>query len=179
MPLFRVLRQPFGAFVENSDGRRGRSRLLDPPRAPTARPERMGTCCTRSVISRHTAGVDEILEVLWSDYHGAAILGDAGQIARIPHKGCRLEIVATATTAHHGVSLLLPGQVLRYKRSLFILDRLELPSGTKVGLWHFVGFRLRLLPNRRPPTPVEDIIVKQARGEAVQASPAPGVSPPR
>jgi len=39
MPLFRVLRQPFGAFVENPDGRRGRSRLLDPPRAPTARPK--------------------------------------------------------------------------------------------------------------------------------------------
>jgi hypothetical protein len=64
-----------------------------------------------------------------------------GQIARIPHNGCRLEIVATATTAHHGVSLLLPGQILRYKRSLFILDRLELPSGTEVGLGHFVDFK--------------------------------------
>jgi len=131
----------------------------------------MGTCCTRSVISRHTAGVDEILEVLWSDYHGAAIFGDAGQIARIPHKGCRLEIVATATTAHHGVSLLLPGQVLRHRRSLFILDRLELPGGTKVGLWHFVGFKLRLLPNRTLPKPMADNIVKQAHGEVVQPSP--------
>jgi hypothetical protein len=131
----------------------------------------MGTCCTRSVISRHTAGVDEILEVLWSDYHGAAIFGDAGQIARIPHKGCRLEIVATAMTAHHGVSLLLPGQVLRHKRSLFILDRLELPGGTKVGLWHFVGFKLRLLPNRTLPKPMADNIVKQAHGEVVQPSP--------
>jgi len=116
----------------------------------------MGACCTRSLISHHTAKVDEILEVLWSDYHGAAIFGDAGQIARIPHEGCRLEILATATTAHPGVSLLLPGQVLRYKRSLFILDRLELPSGTKVGLWHFIGFKLRLLPNMTPPTRIED-----------------------
>jgi hypothetical protein len=131
----------------------------------------MGTCCTRSVISRHTAGVDEILEVLWSDYHGAAIFGDAGQIARIPHKGCRLEIVATAMTEHHGVSLLLPGHVLRHKRSLFILDRLELPGGTKVGLWHFVGFKLRLLPNRTLPKPMADNIVKQAHGEVVQPSP--------
>jgi hypothetical protein len=139
----------------------------------------MGACCTRSFISHHTAKEDEILEVLWSDYHGAAIFGDGGQIARIPHNGCRLEIVATATTAHRGVSLLLPGQVLRYKRSLFILDRLELPSGTTVGLWHFVGFKLRLLPNMTPPTPMEDIIVKQARGEAVQPSPAPGVIPLR
>ncbi len=139
----------------------------------------MGAYCTRSLIPRHTAKVDEIMDVRWSDYHGAAIFGDGREIACIPHKGCRLEIVATAKTAHHGVNLLLPGQVLRYRRSLFILDRLELPNGTKVGLWHFVGFKLRLSPNMTPPPPTEDIIVKQARGEAVQPSPAPGVSSPR
>ena len=137
----------------------------------------MGAYCTRALIPRHTAKVDEIMKVLWSDYHGAALFGDRREIACIPHKGCRLEIVGTAETAHHGVNLLLPGQVLRYKRSLFILDRLELPSGTKVGLWHFVGFKLRLSPNVTLPPPTEDIVVGQARGEPVQ--PAPGVSSPR
>jgi hypothetical protein len=136
----------------------------------------MGAYCTRSLIPRHQAKVDEIMEVLWSDYHGAAIFGDGREIACLPHKGCRLEIVATAKTAHRGVNLLLPGQVLRYRRSLFILDRLELPSGTKVGLWHFVGFKLRLSPNMTLQPPTEDIVVQQAHGEAVQPSPAPGVT---
>lgn len=136
----------------------------------------MGAYCTRSLIPRHHAKVDEIMEVLWSDYHGAAIFGDGREIACLPHKGCRLEIVATAKTAHHGVNLLLPGQVLRYRRSLFILDRLELPSGTKVGLCHFVGFKLRLSPNMTLQPPTEDIVVQQAHGEAVQPSPAPGVT---
>jgi hypothetical protein len=139
----------------------------------------MGVYCTRSVISRHTAKVDEILEVLWSDYHGAVTFGDGRQIACLPHNDCRLEIVETAKTAHHEVSLLLPRQVLRYKRSLLFLDRLELPNGTKVGLWHFVGFKLRLSPNVTLPMLTEDIVVKQARGDTVQPSPAPGVSSPR
>jgi len=119
------------------------------------------------------------LEVLWSDYHGAAIFGDGREIACLPHKDCRLEIVATAKTTHHAVSLLRPGQVLRYRRSIFLLDRLELPNGTRVGLWHFVGFKLRLSPTVTLPTLTEDINVKQARGDAVQPSPAPGVRSPR
>jgi len=104
----------------------------------------MGAYCTRSFIPRHTAKVDEIMEVRWSDYH-----------------------------------LLLPGQVLRYKRSLFILDRLELPCGTKVGLWHFVGFKLRLSPKVTLPPPAEDVIVKQAHNQAVHPAHAPGVTLPR
>jgi hypothetical protein len=39
------------------------------------------------------------MEVLWSDYHGAALFGDRGEIACNPHGGCRLEIAATAETA--------------------------------------------------------------------------------
>jgi hypothetical protein len=126
----------------------------------------MGAYCTRALIPRHTAEVGEIMEVLWSDYHGAALFGDRREIACIPHKGCRLEIVATAETSHPEVNLLLPGQVLRYKRNFFILDRLELPSGAKVGLWHFVGFKLRLAPGMTLPPPREDIIVERARIES-------------
>jgi hypothetical protein len=106
----------------------------------------MGAYCTLALIPRHTAKVGEVIQVLWSDYHGAALFGDRQEIACIPHKGCRLEIVATAETSHREVDLLLPGQVLRYKRAFFIFDRFELPSGVKVGLWHFVGFKLRLAP---------------------------------
>jgi hypothetical protein len=105
------------------------------------------------------------MEVLRSDYHGAALFGDRREIACIPHQGCWLEIVATAETAHHEVNLLRPGQVLQYKRSFFTLDRLELPSRTKVGLWHFVGFKLRLPASLTPPPQTEDIIVALARGE--------------
>ncbi len=139
----------------------------------------MGAYCIRSLIPHHTAQVDEIMDVLWSDYYGAALFGNGREIACIPHQGCRIEIVATAQTAHPGVSLLLPGQVLRYTRSLFIFDRLELPSGTKVGLWNFVGFKLRLVPNVTPPRPREDASVNRARDEAVQPTPALGVSSSR
>jgi len=139
----------------------------------------MGVYCTRSLIAPHTAQAEEILEVLWSDYHGAVIFGDGQRTACLPHNDCRLEIVETAKTAHHEVSLLLPGQVLRYKRSLLLLDRLELPNGTKPGLWHFVGFKLRLSPNVTRPTLTEDITVKQTRGNALQPWPAPGANTTR
>lgn len=36
----------------------------------------MGAYCTRALIPRHTAKVDEVMEVLWSDSHGAALFGD-------------------------------------------------------------------------------------------------------
>jgi hypothetical protein len=128
----------------------------------------MGAYCTRTRIPHHPAKVDETLEVLWSDYYGAALFGDPGEIACIPHGGCRLEIVAMAETAHPEVNLLLPGQVLRYKRVFFIFDRLELASGAKVGLWHFVGFKLRLAPTVMLPPPTEDLVVEQARRELIR-----------
>jgi hypothetical protein len=121
----------------------------------------MGAYCIRALTPRHTAEVG-----VWSDYYGAALFGDRREIACIPHQGCRLEIVATAETSHPEVNLLLPGQVLRYKRAFFILDRLELPSGAKVGLWHFVGCKLRLAPGVTRPPPREDIIVERARIES-------------
>ncbi len=98
-------------------------------------------------LPRHAAKIDEIVEVLWSDYYGAALFGDEEGIACLPYKGCRLEIVATGESSHHDVNLLLPGQVLRYKGSFCFLDRFELPSGTTIGLWHLVGFKLRLVSN--------------------------------
>ncbi len=73
----------------------------------------------------------------------------------------------------------MPGQVIRYERSFFLRDRFELPGGTTVGLWHFVGFKLRLAPSVTLPPPTEDIIVEQARGEPVRPAPALGVSSPR
>jgi hypothetical protein len=96
------------------------------------------------------------MEVLWSDYYGAALLGDEGEIACLPHKGCRLEVVATAEGSHQEVNLVLPGQVIRYKGSFCFLDRFELPSGTTVGLWHLVGFKFRLLPDAITPVPSEN-----------------------
>jgi len=98
-------------------------------------------------LPRHTAQSDEIMEVRWSDYYGAAVFGDDGEIARLPHKGCRLEVLATAKSSHQEVNRVLPGQVIRYGGSSCCLDRFELPSGTTVGLWHLVGFKLRVLPN--------------------------------
>jgi len=94
--------------------------------------------------------------VLWSDYYGAALVGAEGEIACLPHKGCRLEVVATAESSHREVNLILPGQVIRYKGSLCFLDRFELPSGTTVGLWHLVGFKVRLVSGAITSVPSED-----------------------
>jgi hypothetical protein len=102
------------------------------------------------------------MEVLWSDYYGAVIFGDRREIACIPHTGCRLEIVATPPISHRKVHRLLPGQVVRYKRSFFFCDRFELPGGAKVGLRHLVGFKLQLAPRMTLP-PIEDAILRGGR----------------
>ena len=55
----------------------------------------MGAYCTLDSIRRHPAGLGEIMEVRrLSTYYDAAMFGDRGEIACIPHKGCLLEIVA-------------------------------------------------------------------------------------
>src|SRR5713226_2908460 len=113
----------------------------------------------RYIPFRSGATVGEIMEVRWVDYDGAALFGDKRKIACIPHKGCRLEIVAAVATAHREVNLLLPGAVIRYKRSLFLGDRFELPGGTKVSLRHLVGFKLQLAPSPTPPPAAEEVIV--------------------
>src|SRR5262249_20392591 len=73
--------------------------------------EVMGAYCLFTQVPHHAARIGEILEVWWSDYYGAALFGDGEEIACIPHAGCRLEIVATAPTAHRDVNLLLPGHI--------------------------------------------------------------------
>ena len=123
----------------------------------------MGASCLRALIPSHTALVGEIMEVLWSDYYGAVIFGDRREVACIPHKGCRLEIVATAEATHPRVNLLLPGHVIRYKRSFFFGDRFELPSGVTVGLAEFVGFKLQLAPSAAPVPPAEELILERER----------------
>jgi hypothetical protein len=75
---------------------------------------------------------------------GLVVFGERGEIACLPHHGCRLEVVATAPTSHRQVNLLLPGQVIRFKRWFLFGDRVELPSGTTVGLWHLVGFKFAI-----------------------------------
>jgi hypothetical protein len=119
--------------------------------------------CLRALIPSHTAGVGEIMRVLWSDYYGAVIFGDRREIACIPHNGCRLEIVATADATHPLVKLLLPGHVIRYTRSFFFRDRFELPSGVTVGLHEFVGFNLQLAPSPAPMPPTEELILGRAQ----------------
>ncbi len=121
----------------------------------------MGTYCTRALIPRHPAQVGEIMDVRWVGYDGAVLFGDKREIACIPHKGCRLEIVATAATSHREVNLLLPGHVIRYTRSFLFGDRFELSSGTKVGLHDLLGFKLQLAPRTTPPPPVEEVIVRR------------------
>jgi hypothetical protein len=131
----------------------------------------MGAYCLRALIPVHPARAGEILQVLWSDYYGAVVFGERGEIACIPHEGCRLEVVATAPTSHRKVDLLLPGQVIRYTRAFLFGDRFALPSGAKVGLWHLVGFKLQLVQYPMRPIPVEDdLIARQARDLAKAAT---------
>ena len=113
-------------------------------------------------LPRHTVSVDEILDVLWSDYYGAVLFGEAGEIADLPHKGCRLEVVATAESSGREVNLILPGEIVHYKGSFCFLARFELPSGTTIGLWHLVGFKLRLVPDTSEPVPSEDATLDRA-----------------
>jgi len=122
----------------------------------------MGAYC-RVPLPRHTAAADETLEVLWSDYYGAALFGDGREIACVPHTGCRLEIVATAPSGHREVTRLLPGQVLAYRRIFFLFDRLLLPSGRRASLGHFVGFKFRLAPAMTSLPPREELVVQRAR----------------
>ncbi len=133
----------------------------------------MGAYCTLDHIRRHPAGLGEIMEVRrLSTYYDAAMFGDRGEIACIPHKGCLLEIVAAGEATHPEVNRLLPGHVIRYTRSFFFGDRFELPSGKKVGLRELAGFKLQLAPPRTAPLPEEDAIVQRAtRGN-------PGVAEP-
>ena len=122
----------------------------------------MGAYC-RVPLPRHIAADGETLEVLWSDYYGAALFGERREIACVPHTGCRLEIVATAPSGNPEVTRLLPGQVLPYRRTFFLLDQLVLPSGRRANLGHFVGFNLRLSPAVTPQPPCEDFVVDRAR----------------
>ncbi len=101
---------------------------------PTKGRNTRGAYCLRALMPSHTASAGEIMQVLWSDYYGAVIFGDRREIACIPHKGCRLEIVPTAKTTDPLVNLLLPGHLIRYKRAFFFRDQFELPSNATVGL---------------------------------------------
>ncbi len=121
----------------------------------------MGAYCLRALIPGHPARAGEILRVRWSDYYGAVVFGEGEEVACLPHNGCRLEVVATAPTSHRQVDLLLPGAVIRFKRSFLFGDRVELPSGTTVGLWHLVGFRLQLVHGPMRAIPVEDAVVER------------------
>lgn len=122
----------------------------------------MGAYC-QVPLPLHAATEGETLEVMWSDYYGAALFGDRMEIACIPHRGCRLEIVATAPTEQRELSLLLPGQVLHYKRAFYFLDQLVLPNGRKANLGRLVGFKLRLAPAVAPLLPTEELVVRRAR----------------
>lgn len=130
----------------------------------------MGTYCTLERMPRHAAQVGEIMEVSWINRAGPVLIGDRGEIACIPHQGCRLEIAATAVTLHRQVNLLVPGAVIRYKRSFLFRDRFELPSGAKVGVADLLGFRLQLAPTAPPPAPIEEDIVRRLRRR--EATPA-------
>jgi hypothetical protein len=126
----------------------------------------MGAYCVLYYTRRHAARMGEIMEVRRSyPYHHVAVFGDNEELACIPHRGCRLEIVAAPETSHGEVNLLLPGQVVRYARSFFFGDRLELPSGKKVGLDQLVGFKLQLAPSRTATPLEEETVAKTVRAD--------------
>jgi len=121
----------------------------------------MGAYCRLDYTRRHAARMGEIMEVRRLNfYHDVAVFGDNEELACIPHRGCRLEIVAAPETPHGEVNLLLPGQVVGYTRSFFFGDRFELPTGKKVGLDRLVGFKLQLVPSRTVTPPEEEIVAK-------------------
>ncbi len=120
----------------------------------------MGAYCLLESIASHPARIGEIMEVVWFDYYGAIVIGDRKEIACIPHAGCRLEIVATPSSPHPKVDLLLPGHIVRYTHSFFRGDRFELPGGAKVGLRYLVGFKFQLASSVALP-PRERAVVRR------------------
>ena len=135
----------------------------------------MGAYCLLESIASHPARLGEIMEVVWFDYHGAVIFGDRKEVACIPHGGCRLEIVASPSSPHSKVDMLLPGHIIRYSRSFFFGDRFELPWRTKVGLRHLVGFKLQLASNVALPTR-PDAVVRRSPAEIIHVcEPAPDI----
>jgi hypothetical protein len=124
----------------------------------------MGAYCKLDYTRRHAARMGEIMDVRRSSpYDYAAVFGDNEELACIPHRGCRLEIVAAPETSHREVNLLLPGQVIGYTRSFFFGDRFELPSGKKVGLDQLVGFKLQLAPPTTATPPRNETVAKTVR----------------
>jgi len=116
-----------------------------------------GNVLPSGIDTVHTAGAGEIMEVLWSDYYGLSCSVKAGRsLASAQRMSARNRVDGTdfAPRGH----FLLRGQVIRYTRSFFFVDRFELPSGTKLGLWHLVGFKLQLAPSM-PLAPAEDLTV--------------------
>src|SRR5260370_35284588 len=113
----------------------------------------MGAYCLRALIPVHPARPGEIMQVLWSDYYGAVVFGERGEIACIPHSGCRLEVVATASTSHRKVNLLLTGVVIRYTRLFLFGGRFVLPRGTMGVLWLHEGFKLKIVTSPLRPMP--------------------------
>src|SRR5262245_26515724 len=120
----------------------------------------MGAYCLLESIGAHPARIGEIMEVVWFDYHGPIVIGDKKEIACIPHAGCPVEIVATPSSAHSKVDLLLPGQIVRYSHSFFRGDRFELPGGSKVSLRYLVGFKFQLASGAARPSREEAVIRK-------------------
>src|SRR2546428_5271587 len=131
----------------------------------------MGAYCLLGVIPSHTVSIGEIMEVLWSDYHGAIIFGDREEVACIPHAGCRLEIVATpppALTARSTFSCRDRSSDTRTRSSSAI------GSSCRVSLRHLVGFKLQLASSVALP-PREDAVVRRRLME--RAGTRPDVCP--
>lgn len=122
----------------------------------------MGAYCTLVRMPRHDARSGEIMEVRWISPTDVVLIGDHGELACIPHRGCALEIVATVESRHPRARLLLPGQVLRYRRSFFLGDRVELPDGSRLGLLELAGFKLQLASPAAPPSE-EGILQRSGR----------------
>jgi hypothetical protein len=114
----------------------------------------------------HTARLDEIMVVRGSDYYGAALVGAEGRDRPSAAQGM------SARSRSDGGELtprrkpvILPGQVIRYKGSFCFLQRFELPSETTVGLWHLVGFKVRLVSGAMTSVPSEDAGTNPRPGE--------------
>lgn len=122
----------------------------------------MGAYCSRGLKPRRSADPGEVLQVFSSDYYGSVLIGDGREVACLPHKGCWFEIVATAESDYREVNRFLPGQAIRYRGPVLFLDRFDLSSGARVGLWHLVGFKLQLLPPMEADPPSEGEILARA-----------------
>ncbi len=115
----------------------------------------------------HDARVGEAMRVTGNAYGDMVLRGDRDEVACVPHRGCRLELLEVAPSNNPEVQKLLPLDFITFiqVRFLYIFrrDLFLLPNGREVKLKDLEGSTLKLMPLGIDRPPREEDILQRAR----------------